>query len=223
MTYDFRFRPPQPPTPAPGEFTVQRSVVRDGLAIGVRARGRRRVPAAPAARLPRDQAHLVAQHRPAGGGRLRGHRPRPAWLRRQRPLLRRRLRPRGVLAATSTRSCTTSSATTGARVVGRRHRRCRRRRPRPPLRRLRAAVLLLQHGAAGRIDHYAAAGMDYGSFERARATGPPATTASCQGARPDELAAMLPTDAARRQWIAGMYRAGCGRRRAPSDAPRSTS
>jgi pimeloyl-ACP methyl ester carboxylesterase len=33
VTYDARFRPPQPATPAPGEFTIHRSVVRDGLAL----------------------------------------------------------------------------------------------------------------------------------------------------------------------------------------------
>ena len=33
MTYDPKFRPPQPPTPAPGEFTIERSVVRDDLAL----------------------------------------------------------------------------------------------------------------------------------------------------------------------------------------------
>jgi pimeloyl-ACP methyl ester carboxylesterase len=35
--------------------------------------------------------------------------------------------------------------------------------------------------------------------------GPTGDYRELQGARPDELAAMLPTDAARRLWIAGMY------------------
>src|SRR5215203_6629423 len=34
VSYDARFRPPQPETPAPDAFTVHRSVVRDELALG---------------------------------------------------------------------------------------------------------------------------------------------------------------------------------------------
>ena len=55
------------------------------------------------------------------------------------------------------------------------------------------------------LDEYAAAGTRLRVAERARVTARPATTASCRARVPDELAAMLPTDAARRQWIAGMY------------------
>jgi hypothetical protein len=33
LTYDPRFRPPQPATPAPDAFTIHRSVVRDELAL----------------------------------------------------------------------------------------------------------------------------------------------------------------------------------------------
>ena len=54
------------------------------------------------------------------------------------------------------------------------------------------------------IEQYTAAGMDYGSLS-ALSDGPTGDYRELQGARPDELAAMLPTDAARRQWIAGMY------------------
>ena len=54
------------------------------------------------------------------------------------------------------------------------------------------------------IEQYAAAGMDYGSSS-ALSDGPTGDYRELQGARPDELAAMLPTDAARRQWVAGMY------------------
>ena len=81
----------------------------------LRARGRRRLPAAAAARVARDQAHLVAQHRAAGGSRLRGDRARPARLRRLGARTGRLLRPGRARAATCTRSCTTCSATSAAR------------------------------------------------------------------------------------------------------------
>ena len=45
------------------------------------------------------------------------------------------------------------------------------------------------------IEEYAAAGLDYGSFS-ALSDGPTGDYRELQGARPDELAAMLPTDAA---------------------------
>jgi pimeloyl-ACP methyl ester carboxylesterase len=54
------------------------------------------------------------------------------------------------------------------------------------------------------LDAYAAAGLDFGSFS-ALAGGPTGDYQELQGARPDELAAMLATPAARRQWIAAMY------------------
>jgi pimeloyl-ACP methyl ester carboxylesterase len=54
------------------------------------------------------------------------------------------------------------------------------------------------------LEQYAAAGMDYGSLS-ALSDGPTGDYRELQGARPDELAAMLPTPEARRQWVAGMY------------------
>lgn len=51
---------------------------------------------------------------------------------------------------------------------------------------------------------YAAAGLDPACLP-GFADGPTADYRELQGARPDELAAMLPTEAARRQWVAGMY------------------
>ncbi len=54
------------------------------------------------------------------------------------------------------------------------------------------------------LDAYAAAGLDYGSLS-ALSSGPTGDYRELQGARPDELAAMLPTPAARRQWVAAMY------------------
>ena len=54
------------------------------------------------------------------------------------------------------------------------------------------------------VAEYAAAGLDYGSLS-AMSNGPTGDYRELQGARPDELAAMLPTPAARRQWVAGMY------------------
>jgi pimeloyl-ACP methyl ester carboxylesterase len=53
-------------------------------------------------------------------------------------------------------------------------------------------------------EQYAAAGLDFASFSAARG-GPTADYRELQGARPDDLAAMLPNEAARRQWVAGMY------------------
>ncbi len=53
-------------------------------------------------------------------------------------------------------------------------------------------------------DLYAAAGLDYGAMS-AIAPGPTGDYRDWQGARPDELAAMLATPAARRQWVAAMY------------------
>lgn len=54
------------------------------------------------------------------------------------------------------------------------------------------------------LDEYAAAGLDIDSMS-AMADGPTGDYRELQGARPDELAVMLPNDAARRLWIAGMY------------------
>lgn len=54
------------------------------------------------------------------------------------------------------------------------------------------------------IDAYAAAGLDFSTFS-GMSTGPTGDYRELQGARPDDLAAMLATPAARRQWIAAMY------------------
>ena len=54
------------------------------------------------------------------------------------------------------------------------------------------------------LEAYAAAGLDFASFS-AVSNGPTGDYRELQGARPDELAAMLTTPAARRQWIAAMY------------------
>lgn len=51
---------------------------------------------------------------------------------------------------------------------------------------------------------YAAAGLDLAAMS-AVAAGPTSDYRELQGARPDELAARLPTPAARRSWVAGMY------------------
>jgi pimeloyl-ACP methyl ester carboxylesterase len=51
---------------------------------------------------------------------------------------------------------------------------------------------------------YAAAGLDFASLS-ALAPGPTGDYREWQGARPDELAALLATPAARRQWVAAMY------------------
>jgi len=54
------------------------------------------------------------------------------------------------------------------------------------------------------FERYEAAGLDLGSFS-GMGGGPTADYRELQGARPDELAAMLSSDAARRQWVAAMY------------------
>jgi len=54
------------------------------------------------------------------------------------------------------------------------------------------------------MDAYAEAGLDFGTFS-GFSDGPTADYRELQGARPDELAAMLGSDAARRQWVAAMY------------------
>ena len=54
------------------------------------------------------------------------------------------------------------------------------------------------------LDAYASAGLDYRSLS-ALSSGPTGDYRELQGARPDELAAMLTTPAARRQWVAAMY------------------
>jgi pimeloyl-ACP methyl ester carboxylesterase len=54
------------------------------------------------------------------------------------------------------------------------------------------------------LEAYAAAGLDYAAMS-ALAPGPTGDYREWQGARPDELAALLATPAARRQWVAAMY------------------
>lgn len=54
------------------------------------------------------------------------------------------------------------------------------------------------------VAEFEAAGLDFGTFS-GFSDGPTADYRELQGGRPDELAAMLGTDAARRQWVAGMY------------------
>ena len=54
------------------------------------------------------------------------------------------------------------------------------------------------------LEAYAAAGLALAAMS-AVAPGPTSDYRELQGARPDELAALLPTPAARRQWVASMY------------------
>jgi pimeloyl-ACP methyl ester carboxylesterase len=54
------------------------------------------------------------------------------------------------------------------------------------------------------VDAYAAAGLDVGRFSGI-VPGPTGDYREWQGARPDELAAMLDSEGARRLWVAGMY------------------
>jgi pimeloyl-ACP methyl ester carboxylesterase len=54
------------------------------------------------------------------------------------------------------------------------------------------------------LDAFAAAGLDYGSMS-ALSSGSTGDYRYWQGARPDDLAAMLATPAARRLWVAAMY------------------
>ncbi len=113
----------------------------------LRARRRGWHTAAARARVPGDEAHLVAQHRAARGRGLRRDRSGPARPRRLEPRPRRLLRRRRVLQGPLRPRARRARPRT---VLPRRRRRRRpgRLRPEPPLPRLRAQALLLQHRPA---------------------------------------------------------------------------
>jgi pimeloyl-ACP methyl ester carboxylesterase len=55
------------------------------------------------------------------------------------------------------------------------------------------------------VEALESAGLDIGTFSGIASGTPTGDYRELQGGRPDELAAMLPTPAARRQWVAAMY------------------
>ena len=123
--------------------------VRDGVEIAYVRAGAGRLPAAAAARLAGDEAHLVAQHRAAGRRGLRGDRARPARVRRLGPRPRRLLRP-GDARARPARARARRARPRALRGGRRRRRRRRDPGPRPALRGLRRAPVPVQHRAARR-------------------------------------------------------------------------
>ena len=133
--------------PAPTASPSSARTVRDGVEIAYVREGEGGYPAAAAARLAGDEAHLVAQHRAARRGRLRGDRAGPARLRRLGPRARRLLRP-GHARARHARPRPRRARPRALRGGGRRRRRRRGPGPRPALRRVRRAPVPVQHGAA---------------------------------------------------------------------------
>ena len=134
-------------------FPVERSRCRGRARARVRAPGSGRLSASARPRLAGDQADLVAQHRAARPGRLRGDRPGPSRLRGLRPRSRRLLRP-GFAGDRSVRAGSRRARPRAVRDRGRRSRRGRDPGPRAAIRRLRRAPMPLQHDPAapsGRI------------------------------------------------------------------------
>lgn len=203
LGYDPAHRPPQPPTPAPDAFTIHRGAVDDDL-------------------------HLAYVQEGIGGEPLlliHGYpETKRIWWRNIAPLAAAGFEVvvpdlRGFgdsdLSATDTYDIVRYSLDLHALVtehLG--HERC--------------AVVAsdiggvvatdLTHRFPGFVDRmcifntvppmgadYAARGLDIGAFSGI-AAGPTGDYRELQGGRPDELAAMLTSDAARRQWVADMYR-----------------
>jgi pimeloyl-ACP methyl ester carboxylesterase len=201
--YDARWRPPQPETPPPGAFRAQRSVVRDGVSLAYLREGQGGFP-------------LLLLHGYPETKRI--------WWRNVAPLAAAGFE----VIAPDLRGQGDSDLSPGdvydlavysrdvhalvADVLG--HARC--------------AVAASDVGGVVAIDllhrfpgfvtklcfwnsvpplapeAYAAAGLDYGTLS-ALAPGPSGDYREWQGARPDDLAALLATSAARRQWVAAMY------------------
>jgi pimeloyl-ACP methyl ester carboxylesterase len=203
VTYEARFRPPQPATPAPGEFTVHRSAVRDGLSLAYVREGVGGHPLLLLHGYPetkriwwRNIAPLAAAGFEVIAPDLRGYGDSD-------------LSPDDVydLAVYSRdvhalvhdvlghRRCAVAGGDIGGVVgVDLVHR----------FDDFVERLCFFNTVPPAALEQYAAAGMDYGSLS-ALSDGPTGDYRELQGARPDELAAMLPTPDARRQWVAGMY------------------
>src|SRR6185312_3068980 len=203
VTYEARCRPPQPATPAQGEFTVHRSAVRDGLSLAYVREGVGGHPLLLLHGYPenkriwwRNIAPLAAAGFEVIAPDLRGYGDSD-------------LSPDDVydLAVYSRdvhalvhdvlghRRCVVAGGDIGGVVgVDLVHR----------FDDFVERLCFFNTVPPAALEQYAAAGMDYGSLS-ALSDGPTGDYRELQGARPDELAAMLPTPEARRQWVAGMY------------------
>jgi len=203
MRYDPRHRPAQPPTPARDAFAVQRSVVRDGLALAYLREGIGGAPLLLLHGYPetkriwwRNIAALAAAGFEVIAPDLRGYgesdlSPGDAY---DLAIYSRDLHAlvSGVLGH---ERCTVVGGDVGG-----------------------AVAVDLVHRFPGFVERlcffntvpplafgaYALAGLDYASMS-AVAPGATSDYRELQGAHPDRLAAMLPNEAARRQWVAAMY------------------
>jgi len=203
VTYDARFRPPQPATPAPGEFTIHRSVVRDGLALAYVREGTGGYPLVLLHGYPetkriwwRNIAPLAAAGFEVIVPDLRGYGDSDLSSDDVYDLA---VYSRDVHALVHDvlghERCAVAGGDIGGVVaVDLVHR----------FDGLVERLCFFNTVPPAALEQYAAAGMDYGSLS-ALQDGPTGDYRELQGARPDELAAMLPTPEARRQWIAGMY------------------
>lgn len=203
MRYEPRFRPPQPATPAPDAFRIHRSVVRDGVALAYLREGQGGFP-------------LLLLHGYPETKRI--------WWRNVGPLAAAGFE----VIAPDLRGQGDSDLSPGDAYDLAIYSRDAHALVRDVLGHERCAVAAGDVGGAVAIDllHrfpgfvaklcffnsvpplapevYAAAGLDYGSLS-ALAPGPTGDYREWQGARPDALAALLATPAARRQWVAAMY------------------
>ncbi len=187
---------------------------------GLRVRGRRRRPAAARARLPGDEAHLVAQHDAARRRRLRGDRARPARPRRVEPRARRLLRHRRVLEGPLHARARRARPRALLRR-GRRRRRPGRLRPQPALPGLRQEALLLQHRHADPPRRVRGRGHP---ARRARGRcGRPPTTSSARPPTPKGCSRSSTPRSADARTSPTCTATGSGRRAVRSPRTRSTS
>ena len=183
-------------------------------------RGRRRPPAAARARVPGDEAHLVAQHDAARRRRLRGDRTRPARPRRVEPRTGRLLRHRRVLEG----SLHADARRAGPRALlrgGWRRRRPGDLRPQPALPGLRQEALLLQHRGAAPARRVR--GRRHRPRPAAGGDDPPRTTSSVRRTTPKGCSrSSTPRNAVVPTWPT-CTGTGSGRRAVHSPRPRSNS
>lgn len=203
MRYEHRYRPPQPPTPAPDAFTVKRSVVRDGIALAYVHENAGGYPLVLLHGYPetkriwwRNIAALAAAGFEVIVPDLRGYgdsdfSPDGAY---DLAIFSRDIYAL-VHDVLGHERCSIIAGDVGGAVE--------------------VDIVNRFPGWVDRLcffntvvpyagDEFAAAGLDYRTFS-ANQHGPTGDYRELQGQRPDELAAMLTTDAARRQYIAWMY------------------
>jgi hypothetical protein len=220
MRYDHRHRPAQPPTPAPDAFEVHRVPVADGLSLAFVREGVGGMPLLLIHGYPetkriwwRNIAPLAAAGFEVIAVDLQGvgdsDIPRPTTSRHRH------------LRQGPARWCTTSSATTPVRW-----------RPATSaawwsptwstLPDFVERLCIFNTVPPWAMDAYAEAGAGLRDLQRLQRRAD-RRLPRLRGARPDELAAMLGTDAAADGGWPGCTRAGCGRRPARSRPTTSTS